>query len=514
MSPADSRNSTGIVPPSPHAALRGRVDFRGAKLAALSGLVAFAAFLSNATHALLDDGPQLVQDFGNPDAPPIWNHVLYFPAARAIAATGWSADQALLLTSCLAGAVMVAAAAMCAYLVTGRRGVAAWAAVVTMTAPLVACHATFVEVHALHGACVALALLVVLASPPSTVAVFCGATLGGVIAGLSHRSAALLAPALAAVAAARMTDARRPALLACFRGSLAVALGLALAYLVDERLHMAWGGPRLFASLEQVEEAASTPWATMLLDESLLALGPLLAVSAVVAAAFAWSSRANISGALLSAAPGAALSVYGGAILAASVPTHGGYWIGAVPFLALGFAVCADRWLGTEPLRAMKARTALFVAVAASVALTLRATTFDATRASLWSQRSQRIEWASSLLPFGGHLLSSSLAKQHVDGASPGVREHEFGAELARRLLAGHSPESIAAELRACIDRLQAKSVGATVAWTCEWRANEAAAAFEPSLLRIEEIAFRGLRLRPAKFGPFDAFVIEGIERQ
>lgn len=509
-----SRNSTGVDMPSQMASLRGGFDARGAKLAVFSGLVAFAAFLSNATHALLDDGPQLLQDFGNPDSPPIWNHVLYFPAARAIAWIGLTADQALLLTSCLGGALMVAAASMCAYLVTARLGIAAWTAAATMVAPVVACHATFVEVHALHGACASLALLAVLASPPSTSAIVCMTAFGAAIAGLSHRSAALLAPALAAVAACRLLSTHASVLVAGFRGALAASAGLALAYLADDRMHVEWGGPRLFASFEQVEEASPTSSSTMLFDESLFALGPAFAACALLASALAWSSRANVARALLLAAPGFALSIYGGAILAASVPTHGGYWLGAVPFVALGFAACADRWLPATGAGAWRSRAVLLAALLPSVAMTLRSTTFDPTRSSLQSQRSERVDWASSLLPFGGHLLSSSLSKQHVDGASPGVREHDFGPEIARRLIAGHSPESIAAELRMCVDRLAATREDATVAWTCEWRGMAAAAPFEPAMLRIEEIAFQGLRTKPARFGPFDAYVIDRSSRQ
>lgn len=206
--------------------VRKGLDRRVLELGLFSGLVAFAAFLSNATHALLDDGPQLVQYFGSPEAPPIWNHVLYFPVARLFSAFGLKADQALLLTSCISGAVMVAAAAMIGWIVTGRRSIGAWAATATMTAPVVAVHSTFIEVHALHGACVALALLCTLACPPRTVALFCVTAFGAALAGLSHRSAALLAPAFSAVAASRLLETRQPLAHACFRGALAVALGL------------------------------------------------------------------------------------------------------------------------------------------------------------------------------------------------------------------------------------------------------------------------------------------------
>lgn len=145
--------------------------------------------------------------------------------------------------------------------------------------------------------------------------------------------------------------------------------------------------------------------------------------------------------------------------------------------------------------------------------MTVQSTWSDDTRASLQSQREQRAIWAASLMPFGGHLLTSSLSKQYVDSVAPGVREHDFGPEIARRLLFGNSPESIAAEVRMCIDRLAATDAEAAVVWTCEWRATEAAGPFVPALLRIEEIAFQGLRTTPVRFGPFDAFVLERLHR-
>lgn len=493
--------------------VRRRLDLRVLELGLFCGLIAFAAFLTNATHALLDDGPQLVQDFGSPDAPPIWNHVLYFPVARAIAAFGCTADQALLLTSCASGAVIVAAAAMCAWMVTGRRSIGAFTAAATMTAPVVATHSTFIEVHALHGACVAIALLAMLACPPRTVVLFGVATVGAVLADLSHRSAMLLAPALGAVAASRFSQARQTVSLATFRGMLAVSLGLAVASLIDERLHGAWGGPGLIASIQQVDAASPASLTIMLVDETAMTIGPLLAFCAMAAAVQAWSDRARIGTALLLVAPAAALSIYCVAIVIAAVPTQGGYWMGALPFLALAFAQCAARWLPLLARGSLLARAGILGAIAIGAVLTVQTMWGDATRISLERQREQRASWASTLLPLGGHLLATSLSKQHVDGVSPGVREHDFGPEIARRLIAGHSPESIAAELRLCIDRLFATDAGAPLVWTCEWRGTEGALAFEAALLRIEAIAFAGLRTTPVHFGPFDGMRIASVER-
>lgn len=58
---------------------------------------------------------------------------------------------------------------------------------------------------------------------------------------------------------------------------------------------------------------------------------------------------------------------------------------------------------------------------------------------------------------------------QHVDGLAPGVRDHDLGTQIGKRLLAGDSIESIE---QAVVDavRMVCTNGASEVVWTCEWR--------------------------------------------
>ncbi|MFN9705951.1 MAG: hypothetical protein ACK595_14160, partial [Planctomycetota bacterium] len=107
------RGATGTAWRRPDA----RALATSALVGGLGGVAAFAA----ATDALLDDGPQLVAEFGRPDGLPLWFHVLYFPAAALLRAAGVAPVRALLLVSVLATAMLLACVHAAAFVVTGQR---------------------------------------------------------------------------------------------------------------------------------------------------------------------------------------------------------------------------------------------------------------------------------------------------------------------------------------------------------------------------------------------------------
>jgi hypothetical protein len=460
-----------IEPATPFAQLH-QLARRDVEATAIAFCLSLAAFTLLSTNALLDDGPQLLQEFTHPNGLAVWNHVLYFPAARVIASLGAGDAYALTLLSAISGALVVAFAHATALVVTRSARAAAMTAVAVALTPCVAIHATFVEVHALHAATVAGTVFAVLSLANSAGKATAATVIGTALCALTHRSAPLLGPALACVAtvALRQSGAMRPRSIAL----IAVGIGLALGLSIDEALHSFLGGPRLLDSIAQVEEATRSGAPAMLFDESLLQL-PALILGAL---ALGLRSKAHE----LRVAPLFALVCYGSAIAIAGIATHGGYWLGAVPFLAIGFASCANFALGhSKQLRWM---TAISVGISGGIAL--RAVAFNPERESLAQLREQRSEAARAWLPSGGELLSSGLALQFVDGIAGGVREHDLGTQIGRRLLAGEPIEVIE---QAVVDSVRIACAGTTrdVVWTCEWRKIESLPrALHDAMERIE----------------------------
>lgn len=507
--------------------VRQALDPWALRLALLAAGAALAAFLANATHALLDDGPQLVQDFGNPLCPPLWNHVLYFPAARALGALPIRSDETLLLLSALSGAGLVGLCGLISWVATGRRGIAAAAAAAAMTAPVVVGHATFIEVHALHGFCVALGLLALLAAPSRRPAILVAAAIAGLLAGLSHRSAALLLPALTAVTTARLLRTELSPWPSVRLGGLAAAFGLTLAYGLDAALHALLGGTSLLGSLEQIHEAVPTPVSRMLLDETALALGPLLLLGGLGLSTWPWMRLATTRRAeglraagakgwaamALSAAGPLALLPYCAAIVMAGVETHGGYWLGAVPFLLLGFALFLREH--ADALQPRRFGSGLLVATGLVASIGIAATNLygDGLRTTLAQQRQARVAAAAALLPEGGTLVSTGLTKQYVDGATQGIREADFGSNLGRRLLAGEAPISLAVDVRRRIERLLAEAPGQPLLWTREWRlVRGLPPAFAAAMLQIEAHAFADMSTSETAFGEVDALLVTPVD--
>lgn len=458
-----------------------RRDVEAACLAFFASLCAFALL---STKGLTDDGPQLLQEFTQPGGLAVWNHVLYFPAARALVWLGIDGPHALSLLSAIACATVVACANATARIATGSPRAALATSLAVALTPCVAFHATFVEVHALHAAAVAVTLVAITSSAHNTARAATATLVGSMLCALTHRSAPLLGPALACVAATalRQGGAKRPGTTAL----IAVGFGVALGLWIDETLHAFLGGPRLLDSVAQVEGSVRSSMFAMLLDESLLQLAALLL------GALALGVRSNALE--LRIAPLVALLCYGPAILCAGIATHGGYWLGAVPFLALGFASCANVASG----RSMLHRGTMALCVGISSGIALRMVAFDPEREALERLRERRAEAATAWLPDGGHLLSTGLALQYVDGVASGVREHDVGTQIGRRLLAG---EPIEAVEQAVVDAVRIACAGQAcdVVWTCEWRTIDSMPhAMHKAMERIEArviAEFRGEQL-------------------
>jgi hypothetical protein len=433
---------------------RPSLDRRAVRSASIAGLLSLVAWLGFATPALADDGAQLVQEFARADGLRLWNHVLYFPAARIVELFGVRPDRALWLLSALASAVLVGTTYASAFLVTGSRAAAAITCLLVAVTPAVAHHATFVEVHALHGGTVGAGVLALLLAQRSPRLVLAVAFVTAVLAVLTHRSAALLLPALTAVAAAALEPGG--GWRACGRAALAAGTGIGAGYAIDAALHAAWPAQTMTSTANQIAAIARAAPARMLLDE---VLWPLCGLP--LGAAAAW--RRTSGPAVMRWAPALALGAYAGAIVWMGIPTSGGYWFGAIPFLALGVALQLPALLATRAGRAV-----VVIALAAGAWLAIAAVT-DAGRRAQGEVRLRRIAAAAALLPDGGTLLSTGVGMQVVDGAARGVREIDLTSHIGGRLLAGVPVDDVATAVVKLVVSEAAASPQALV-WTAEWR--------------------------------------------
>lgn len=440
--------------------------------------VAFGLALVLATDALLDDGPQLVEELARPGGLPLWFHVLYLPVAKLLVGLGAMPDRALLLVSALATGLLVGCAHASAFVVTGRRGVALATSLAVALCPGVARHATFVEVHALHAAAVASVVLAVVAAHGRERLVPWLVGAGAAVTVLTHRSAALVAPALALVATAALQQ--HATANAFRRASLGTGLGLLLGYVADELLHRAFGGPPLLESLFQVRNASNAPSLGHAFHELVVPLGALW----LGAFGFGGSARP-----LLRLAPLAALLGHGVPVVLSAIPTQGGYCLGAAPLLALGFALLlaqcrATRW------RVLFAAAVVWSLVGAASAFT------DPVRRELAAVRRQRLDLVRSSLPNGGTVFGFEPRRQHVEGALPAVTEVDGFFWSTQMAIFGMSSEASAERLR---ERLDEALQRGPVLWTAEWH-GAALPAFATQ--RLEELERRVLDGRPREVVP------------
>jgi hypothetical protein len=425
---------------------------RAAVLATLAvSLLALIAWHWLATAALTDDGSQLVQDFSNPRGLPLWFHVLYFPSAGVVRVAGARPDQALWLVSAISGAAVVGSMHAAAFVLTGRRWIAAATALGLLWAPGLVEHATIIEVHALHAAVVSLVVLALLLARGRPRRVVLVLFLGSATAVWSHRSGALAAPAFALLALAVLAEERARPLR---RVAIATAGGVALGYLGDELLHRWIGGPTVFESLLQVRGASASPSFAGVWHEVLRPLGVLwLGVWLV--------GCGRSAGWLLVFVPGTALLCHGLPTALAAINTRGGYCLCTLPFLALGLALQLQRLHRPWSI------------IATAAAFLLSAWLSIGTLAQPWrtqdgALRQRRIALARASLPAGGEIYSMCPGRQYVDGAVAGVSECDVFEWLGSRLAARATPEQIRSELFATLTAAMARG---PVVWTREWRA-------------------------------------------
>ena len=436
----DQRPSDGAAP-AWH-----RLEARTVVTSLAVALVAVVAALALATEALLDDGPQLVEELARPGGLPLWFHVLYLPVAKLLVGLGATPERALLLVSALAAGVLVGSAHASAFVVTGRRGVALATSLAVALCPGVVRHATFVEVHALHAAAVAVVVLAIVAAHGRARLVLGLLVAGAATTVLTHRSAALVAPALALVATAALQQGGVPN--AFRRAGAATGLGLLLGYAADELLHRAFGGPPLLESLFQVRNAANAPSLGLTFHELIVPLGAL------------WLGAIGDGRTALRFAPLLALLGHGVPVVLAAIPTQGGYCLGAVPLLALGLAQQGARH-GTWWWRTLFASALALSAFGAFAALT------DPVRTEFAAMRRQRLELVRRCLPDGGTVFGFEPRRQHVTGALPGVNEVDAFFWSTQMAIVGMSSEASAERLRELLDAALQRGA---VLWTAEWR--------------------------------------------
>lgn len=478
------RGATGTAWRRPDA----RALATSALVGGLGGVAAFAA----ATDALLDDGPQLVAEFGRPDGLPLWFHVLYFPAAALLRAAGVAPDRALLLVSVLATAMLLACVHAAAFVVTGQRRAALVATAAVALCPGVVLHATFIEVHALHAGAVAAVALAVVAAHARPRLVLLAACVGAAGIVLTHRSAALAAPSLALLALAALQQ--RGVDCAPRRAALAVAAGLLVGYVADAVVHHVVGGPPLGESFFHVRAALASPSASHALHELVWPLGALWL------GAWPWRRPTGRGGIALTLASLAALIGHGAPIALAAIATRGGYALGAVPLLALGLAVqfkavsgipsgnlsgtsSASRLAapGASPppppgpaARAAQragwprrsAKLLLAGALLASAWWSWQAVG-EPVRSELAALRRQRLALAAASLSGGGTVFGFDPSGQCVTGVRPGVQEIPAFQRWSQQLLANEPPAAVQQRLRAALDRALQQG---PVLWTAEWR--------------------------------------------
>jgi hypothetical protein len=512
-----------------------RPDARALATSALVGGLGGVAAFAAATDALLDDGPQLVAEFGRPDGLPLWFHVLYFPAAALLRAAGVAPDRALLLVSVLATAVLLACVHAAAFVVTGQRRAALVATAAVALCPGVVLHATFIEVHALHAAAVAAAALAVVAAharPRLVVAAACAGAAGIV---LTHRSAALAAPALAVLTLAALQQ--RGVVHALRRAALAVAAGILVGYVADAVVHRVVGGPPLGESWFHVHAAMVSPSASHVLHEVVWPLGALWL------GAWPWRRPTGRGGIALALASAAALVGHGAPIALAGIATRGGYALGAVPLLALGFAVqftaVSGASSGASSGNLSRASSAARLAapgappppppdpaavaarragwrrrsVGLLVAGALLASAWwswqavgEPPRRELAALRRQRLALAAASLPAGGAVFGFDPSGQHVTGALPGVQEILAFQAWSQQVLANEPPAAVQQRLRAALDRALQQG---PVLWTAEWRDAPLPPVVVALLTELEAALMQGLLRTEVATPPGRAWLVQ-----
>jgi hypothetical protein len=440
--------------PMDEAGARG-VDRSDALFALLVLAVAAAALALGFQPWLAGDGAHLLDSFLFEDG--LWMHVLYLPAARALAAV-LEPVRALQAVSVLGGALGTAATYLLARGLGVARTRALGTAALALGTPAIWFFATPIEVHALHFAAASAAAAAVVLAPVGSgatgspgghgragraawvsTAVACAAA---PLVYLTHKSGLLLAPGLVALAALARAEARGTTLVRAFMpAGWVLALGAVGAAFVGSIALGAWLVPAnsVGSTLEFLQRYQRVqPW-IYLRDGVLAGLGVL-----VVLGPAGWM-RATRDLRLASAAfvlPVALFFTWYGE------SNRGAYFTAIVPVLAV---------LAVRALPRGRAGTGL-VALAVALQLALALWSVRAYAAGFSPARQERrVEAVRAAMGPRGRVITFSVERQPVTLRLPDVREINLRLELVRALTGGAAPEQAARDILAFVREVRGR---------------------------------------------------------
>ncbi len=461
------------------------------------------------SHALIDDGPQLVAMLANAaDGPPVYYHAAYLPLGWLAAALGAYPPIAALLWASAASAGVGLGLAVIALrrLTPGAR---AWPFALALAgSPGLWVAATYVEVHATQFFGAALLLVTALAArgaaPPSAMALLAA---GLTVAIACHNSNLSLALGAVWIAAAAPGAEWRPpgrAVLWCTLGALIGCLaGMALNGLSPlaggETSGQVAGIARLLTefykgpSLNFMVQEWVFPWLPCLVATACIAF------AAKGAAGHSWreSGAARSAPFLVAALPGCAL------FLVQGIETLGGYFVSSSLFLVAGAAAAQ----GAHPTGAGAGRRLLSAAVpsACLLAIPLIADGVNSERRAhkAWLAETRR-DAALALLPRGGWVVDLVPHGQTLLAWDTKRREVPLELWLSMAQTHGIPPERAAAEWEQGLELLATRELPLLVhgsfddlgesAPELEPYAAAAKAALEQHYT-LEPIEFRGMPL-------------------
>lgn len=391
-------------------------------LAALLGLIAGGVYAATFQARQFGDSSLLYQEFARHGGQGgFWYHALYLPAASALArCLSWlSPSQVLRALSVLSGALGVGFTFALLHAFGISRAAACIGAGLLALSPAYWFFSTQVEVHALHGACVALCALLVLWAPwrrPLAAAALTTCFLPLLV--LSHQSGALLGAGFVALT----QHARRRQGCAPF-GWPALLLGLGPLYLLGVCAGFplsAWMGgfptSSLVSGSGEMLSGFAVEWSFANLWEGWIGAWGLLFPAALAGATCAGLSGWARATPLCFVLPSAAFFVLWG------LPERGGYTLGSSMFVA----VLAAAGLARLRRRALAAGLVLLALQAAWGYAALRA--FDAPP---WRTRlAQRRAAIVHAIGERGGVVSLNLQFQYIEAVLPEVIELSLVEQL------------------------------------------------------------------------------------
>ena len=446
---------------------------------------------------LWGDGAQLLENYVNtpPGALPRWGHPLYFIAVFLVdVVTGELPVEAFRWTSALGGGLLLGGLSWLLLMAGFRAMVAVLGTLLLGLSPLVWFQATSVEVHALHGGCVALGVAAVYWSLDRRKVVrrAVGLAAGFLVAG-THLTGVLLLPGWAFLFwRANAREERRLASTAVDTSILGIGMGAAYGLVQYLSGGAEAGSDILQTASMAMDDAGGTVW-SLFLQEWICRLG--FTLIALLPIAFrSRPPRPLLVVALVFAVP----SILFFSVL--SIATSGGYYMGTAPFIGVLAAI------GIERAGPRVARLAVMLILANSLI------GYRALHVPLAEHRSvlseQRIALAQEALPEGGLWVSADSTLQTVSGRAAGVSEVNINQSLVQMASTGASHAEFNQFILGHLDRMVPENPG-RVAFDRGWRElSECSPRLAEYLESLELALSARYGIRSIQVGPTEAWAL------